>query len=71
MLFLSGISAREPDGTVRGVSVDANGKVTTDVQEQTRGVLETLYQRPLNYLTIYSVECAALSRLLVVILATW
>ena len=40
-VYLSGFSARRPDGSVRGVSRDADGRVTRDIREQTIGVLET------------------------------
>lgn len=39
-LYLSGISAREPSGGVRGVTTSPDGTVLTDIKEQTRGVLE-------------------------------
>ncbi len=39
-LFLSGISAREPSGEVRGVSKLPNGQIIKDIKEQTRGVFE-------------------------------
>lgn len=39
-LYLSGISARQPCGAVRGVHTCEDGSVTKDIQEQTRGVLE-------------------------------
>lgn len=40
ILYLSGISAREPSGKVRGVSISPNGETIRDIQEQTRGVIE-------------------------------
>lgn len=39
-VFLSGISSREPSGAVRGVTANADGSVTKDIKEQTRGVIE-------------------------------
>lgn len=40
MVYLSGISARQPSGDVRGVTKEPDGQVTKDIKEQTRGVLE-------------------------------
>lgn len=40
VLYLSGISAREPSGEVRGVSINEDGSIARDIREQTRGVLE-------------------------------
>jgi 2-aminomuconate deaminase len=46
ILYLSGISAREPSGKVRGVSVTPNGEIIRDVKEQTRGVIEKYSELP-------------------------
>lgn len=40
ILYLSGISAREPSGKVRGVSTGPAGETLRDIKEQTRGVIE-------------------------------
>jgi 2-aminomuconate deaminase len=40
IIYLSGISAREPSGRVRGVTIHADGTVSNDIAEQTRGVIE-------------------------------
>lgn len=40
IVYLSGISAREPSGQVRGVTVNDDGSVSRDIKEQTRGVIE-------------------------------
>ncbi|KAK5577292.1 hypothetical protein RB653_002233 [Dictyostelium firmibasis] len=41
-LFVSGISSRRPDNTYEGVHIDENGKVTLNIQEQTRAVIENI-----------------------------
>lgn len=40
LVYLSGVSSRRPDGSRRGVQVNADGTFTTSMQEQTRGVIE-------------------------------
>jgi 2-aminomuconate deaminase len=40
-IYLSGLSARQPDGSVRGVTKTADGTVIRDIREQTIGVIET------------------------------
>ncbi len=41
-IFISGTSARRPDNSIAGVSTTADGTVTLDIREQTRGVIETI-----------------------------
>ncbi|KAM9981032.1 hypothetical protein ACTFIY_003342 [Dictyostelium cf. discoideum] len=41
-LFVSGISSRRPDNTYEGVHVDENGKVTLNIEQQTRAVIENI-----------------------------
>lgn len=43
-LFVSGISARRPDGSVEGVSVRPDGSKIRDIRAQTRAVIENLRQ---------------------------
>ncbi|MEO3807425.1 RidA family protein [Sphaerisporangium sp. B11E5] len=38
-VFVSGTSARRPDGTVAGAAADAMGTTTLDIREQTRAVI--------------------------------
>ena len=40
ILYISGMSARQNDGSVRGVKEIADGTAQTDIKEQTRGVIE-------------------------------
>lgn len=40
MLFLSGISARQPDNSVMGVESRSDGSVVNSVALQTKGVIE-------------------------------
>jgi len=39
LVFVSGTSARQPDGTVEGATVGADGAVSFDIRVQTRAVL--------------------------------
>ena len=41
-VFVSGTSARRPDNTIAGASVDALGTATLDIAEQTRAVIENI-----------------------------
>jgi 2-aminomuconate deaminase len=41
-VYVSGTSARRPDNTIAGSSVDALGTTTLDIREQTRAVLENI-----------------------------
>lgn len=41
-LYVSGTSARRPDGSFTGVSTDAAGKVHLDIQAQTTAVIENI-----------------------------
>ncbi len=41
-VFVSGTSARRPDGAVEGASVDGTGQVTRDIRVQTRAVLDNI-----------------------------
>lgn len=41
-IFVSGLSARQPDNTILGASVDAMGTTSLDIRAQTRGVIENL-----------------------------
>ncbi|MCG1042838.1 RidA family protein [Mycetohabitans sp. B8] len=41
-LFVSGTSARRPDNTIVGASVDALGTVNLDIRAQTRAVIENI-----------------------------
>ena len=41
-VFVSGTSARRPDGTIAGASVDADGTANLDIRVQTRAVLENM-----------------------------
>ena len=42
LVFVSGTSARRPDGRVEGASVSADGAVTFDIRVQTRAVLANI-----------------------------
>ena len=41
-VFVSGTSARRPDNTVAGATVDADGTTTLDIRVQTRAVLDNV-----------------------------
>ena len=41
LVFVSGTSARQPDGTIEGATVGSDGAVTLDIRVQTRAVLPT------------------------------
>ena len=41
-LFVAGISARRPDNTIAGASVDAMGTLELDIREQTHAVLQNI-----------------------------
>ena len=41
-LFISGTSSRRADNTHDGVHIDKNGKVTLNIEEQTRAVLNNI-----------------------------
>ncbi len=41
-IFLSGTTARQPDGRIAGVEIGADGDVLRDVAAQTRAVLKTI-----------------------------
>lgn len=41
-LFISGTSSRRPDNTHDGVYFDKNGKITLNIEEQTRAVLNNI-----------------------------
>lgn len=40
LLFLSGLSARQPDGTVRGANILSDGSGQCSITEQAEGILE-------------------------------
>ncbi|ORZ41171.1 Endoribonuclease L-PSP/chorismate mutase-like protein [Catenaria anguillulae PL171] len=42
MLYVSGTSSRRLDGTHRGVTENADGSLSLDIKEQTRGVIENI-----------------------------
>jgi len=42
LVFVSGTSARRPDGTVAGAEIGADGAVTLDLRAQTRAVLDNI-----------------------------
>jgi len=42
LLFLAGLSARRPDGSIPGASRGATGAVELDIRAQTRGCIENL-----------------------------
>jgi 2-aminomuconate deaminase len=42
LVFVSGTSARRPDGAIEGATVDADGEVTLDIRVQTRAVLDNI-----------------------------
>eukprot|EP00026_Physarum_polycephalum_P021068 Phypoly_transcript_24080.p1 GENE.Phypoly_transcript_24080~~Phypoly_transcript_24080.p1 ORF type:complete len:143 (+),score=21.83 Phypoly_transcript_24080:66-494(+) len=41
-LYVSGISSRRPDNSYAGVHIDNDGKVTLDIKEQTKAVIENI-----------------------------
>ncbi len=41
-LFVSGTSARRPDGSIVGAKVDPDGTMHLDIREQTRAVIENI-----------------------------
>jgi 2-aminomuconate deaminase len=41
-VFVSGTSARQPDGTIKGATVEADGTVRLDIRVQTRTVLDAI-----------------------------
>ena len=41
-VFVSGTSARRPDGTVAGADLGADGEIALDIQAQTRAVLDNI-----------------------------
>ena len=41
-VFVSGTSARQPDGTITGATVGPDGTVTLDIRVQTRAVLDAI-----------------------------
>ena len=42
LVFVSGTSARNPDNSITGASVDELGTVTLDIRAQTRSVIENI-----------------------------
>ena len=42
LVFVSGTSARNPDNTITGASVDAMGTVDLDIRAQTRAVIKNI-----------------------------
>ena len=42
LVFVSGTSARRPDGTIAGAAIGADGAVTLDIRVQTRAVLDNI-----------------------------
>ena len=42
LVFVSGTSARQPDGEIKGASVADDGRVTLDIRAQTQAVLESI-----------------------------
>ncbi len=42
LVFVSGTSARNPDNSITGASVDELGTVTLDIRAQTRAVIENI-----------------------------
>jgi 2-aminomuconate deaminase len=41
-VYVSGTSARRPDGTIAGAGIDSDGTVTLDIRVQTRAVLDNM-----------------------------
>ena len=42
VVFVSGTSARRPDGVIEGAEVGADGRVTRDIRAQTRAILDNI-----------------------------
>ena len=42
VVFVSGTSARRPDGAIEGAGVGAGGQITRDIRTQTRAVLDNI-----------------------------
>ena len=42
LMFVSGTSARRPDGSIEGAEVDADGRPSLDIRVQTRTVLDNI-----------------------------
>jgi 2-aminomuconate deaminase len=42
LLFLAGVSARQPDNSVKGASRERTGALETDIRAQTEGCIENL-----------------------------
>jgi len=42
LVYVSGTSARRPDGTIEGATVGADGRATLDIRAQTRAVLDNI-----------------------------
>ena len=42
VVFVSGTSARRPDGAIEGAEVGAGGQITRDIRTQTRAVLDNI-----------------------------
>ncbi len=42
LVYVSGTSARRPDGDIEGATVGANGEVSLDIRVQTRAVLDNI-----------------------------
>ena len=42
LVFVSGTSARRPDGAIEGATVGPDGEVTLDIRVQTRAVLDNI-----------------------------
>lgn len=41
-IYVSGTSSRRPDNSIAGATVDADGRVQMDIEEQTRAVIENI-----------------------------
>ena len=42
LIFVSGVSSRNPDGSFRGAAVDTMGNTELDIAEQTKAVLDNI-----------------------------
>jgi 2-aminomuconate deaminase len=42
LLFLAGVSSRQPDNSIKGSSRGASGAIDIDIREQTKGCIENL-----------------------------
>ena len=42
LLFLAGVSSRQPDNTIKGASRGSSGAIEVDIRAQTRGCIENL-----------------------------